>query len=209
MKRSRIKGKFIVLEGIDGAGTEVESKELIKYFKKKKVSSKRIYYPDYSEPVGNLIHEYLHGKYDFPVEVQFLLYFIDFVKDVEKINKWLKEGKVVIADRYFTSALAYQGLGGFPQKKALKIAELFKLVKPDLIIYLKVSPETSIKRKFKEKNSLDRNEKNKKLLFEVDKSYQKLIKNNVFGKWVVVNGEDSIKEVFENIKNIINKKYET
>lgn len=206
MKKKPYSGKFIVFEGLDGAGTESLSKALLNYFKKKKRAVKRIHYPDYREPIGRVIHQYLHQKYDFPVEIQFLLYFADFVKDVEKINQWLEKGKVVVADRYFTSILAYQGLRGFPQKEALNLARFFKLPQPDLIIYLKVSPDTSIKRKFREKRSLDRNEADRRFLTRLAKFYEKLIAKQVFGKWVIVDGEKSIREVFKDCKKIISKK---
>lgn len=204
MKKQPKKGKLIVFEGIDGAGTESLSKAFLNYFKKKKKEVKRIHYPDYNYPIGRLIHQYLHRKYDFSLEIQFIFYFADFAKDVEKINKWLKQGKIVLADRYFTSTLAYQGLRGFSQKDALKLAEIFKLPKPDLIIYLDVSPETSMKRKFKEKKSLDRNEENRKFLSQLTEFYKQLAKKKIFGKWVVIDGEDSIQEVFEKIKKILN-----
>lgn len=206
VKKKKHSGKLIVFEGIDGAGTESLSKAFLSYFKKQKKPVERIHYPDYNHPIGRVIHQYLHREYDFPVETQFVFYFADFVKDVEKINEWLRKGKIVLADRYFTSALAYQGLRGLSQKDALKLAEIFKLPKPDLIIYLKVSPDTSIKRKFREKRSLDRNEANKKLLGRLTKFYERLAKKNTFGKWVIIDGEGSVKEVFEEIKKIINKK---
>lgn len=150
-----------------------------------------------------MIHEFLHKKYEFSAEIQFLLYLADFLKDKEKVKKWLKEGKTVISDRYFTSTLCYQCLRGFPLKIALEIAKLLELPKPDLIIYLKISPQTSIKRKFKEKKSLDRNEKDKKFLSQLSKFYGKLIKKSVFSKWIIIDGEKSIKEVFEAIKKRI------
>jgi dTMP kinase len=204
MKKRGYSGKFIVFEGLDGAGTESLSKAFLSYFKKKGV--RRIHYPDYSESIGKTIHQYLHREYDLPVEVQFFLYFFDFVKDIERIEQWLKEGKIVIADRYFTSTLAYQGLRGFPQKVALDLARFFKLPKPDLIIYLEVSPETSTKRKLREKGSLDRNEVNRKFLSRLAKFYKGLIKKRIFGKWVVIDGEGTVKEVFEKVNKIIKKK---
>jgi len=206
MKKKNYSGKLIVFEGIDGAGTESLSKAFLDYFKKQKKPVKRIYYPDYSQPIGKVIHQYLHKKYDFSVETQFIFYFADFVKDVEAINEWLREGKTVLADRYFTSVLAYQGLRGLPQKEAMSLAKIFKLPKPDLIIYLKISPDTSIKRKFREKRSLDRNESDRGFLSRLAKFYERLAKKKVFGKWVIVDGEGSIKEVFEEIKKIIDKK---
>lgn len=205
MRKNPYSGKLIILEGLDGAGGETQSKLLFNYLKKQKKPVEKITYPDYQQPIGRLIHQYLHKRYDFPPETQFLLYFVDFVKDKEKIRKWLREKKIVISDRYFTSTIAYQCLKGFPLKKALKIADFFKLPKPDLIIYLKISPETSIKRKFKEKRSLDRHEADKTFLTKLAKFYQKLIKKQIFSRWVIIDGEKSIEEVFEEIKKIIKK----
>ncbi len=194
------KGKFIVLEGIDGAGVETHGKLLTDHLRNKNFKVERVYYPDYEGPIGGMIHNYLHSCFDFSAEVQFLIYTADFVKDKERINKWLKEGKVVIADRYFSSTIAYQSIQGFPLKKSLQMAEILELPKPDLIIYIDVSPKVSMERKFKEKNSLDRNESNEKLLKTVGSFYKKLAKNKTFTEWVVVEGEKTIEEVFEEVK---------
>jgi dTMP kinase len=203
MIKNPYEGKFIVFEGIDGAGGETQSKLLFNYFKRQKIPVERISYPDYRGPIGKLIHKFLHKKYDFPPQIQFLLYFTDFLKDKEKIENWRKENKIIISDRYFTSTLAYQGQKGFSIEKALKISKIFDLPKPDLIIYLKISPETSIKRKFREKKNLDRHEADKKFLEKISQFYNKLIKNQIFGKWVVVNGEMSIEEVAKEIRKIV------
>jgi len=194
------KGKFIVLEGIDGAGVETNGKLLADHLRGKNIKVERVYYPDYEGPIGGMIHNYLHSRFDFSAEVQFLIYTADFVKDKERINKWLKEGKIVIADRYFSSTLAYQSIQGFPLKKLLQMAGILELPKPDLVIYIDVSPKISMQRKFSEKNSLDRNESNEKLLKTVGDFYKKLAKDNVFSKWAVVDGERPIEEVFEEIK---------
>lgn len=199
------KNLFIVFEGIDGAGTEAQSKLLFNLLKKKKREVEKLTYPDYQGPIGKLIHQFLHKKYEFSPEIQFLLYFTDFLKDKEKIKKWQKEKRFIISDRYFTSTLAYQCQKGFSFKNAIKLAEIFDLPKPDLVIYLKVSPQTSIERKLKEKKNLDRHETDKKFLTKLTKFYKKLIKNQIFSRWVVVDGEKSIKEVFEEIKKVYEK----
>ncbi|MCD6550388.1 dTMP kinase [bacterium] len=199
------KGRFIVIEGVDGAGTESISRYLLSYLKKKKRRCVRMCYPDYTGPIGRLIHRYLHGQYNFSVSLQFLLYFSDFVKDRDKISSLRKEGNIIISDRYFTSTLAYQGVRGFSLKEALELAEIFRLPKPDLIIYLEVSPCVSVKRKRQEKKVLDRNEKDRELLLKVGKFYNKLIKKEIFGKWCRINGEKSIKEVAQNCIKCINK----
>lgn len=203
MIKNRYPGKFIVFEGIDGAGGETQSKLLSSYLGK---GAKNLSYPDYKNPIGKIIHQYLHNQYDLPVETQFLLHSADFIKDAVKILKWLDEKKTVIADRYFTSTIAYQGLRGFELKKALRFAEIFNIPKPDLIIYLDISPETSMRRKLEEKGNLDRNEKDKKFSKELKAQYRKMAKKSIFGEWVVINGEKSIEEVFEEIKKIIDLK---
>lgn len=196
---------FIVVEGIDGAGGETQSKLLFNFLRKEKIPVEKLTYPDYQGPIGKLIHQFLYKKYQFSTEVQFLLYFTDFLKDIKKIRKWQEERKFIIADRYFTSTLAYQCQKGFPLKSALNIAKIFDLPRPDLIIFLKISPQTSIKRKFKEKNNLDRHESDKKFLTQLAKFYEKLIKNQIFGRWLVIDAEKPIKEVFKEVKGIYEK----
>ncbi len=198
-----MRGRLVVIEGIDGAGTETQSKLLLDYLKEKGIPAERIRYPDYSKPIGKLIHEYLHNKFDFPPDVQAILYAADMIKDRDKISKWLEEGRIVIADRYITSTIAYQGFRGFPVEKIINLAELFGLPKPEVIIYLKVSAEISMKRKLKEKPDLDRNESDKKFLEKLAGFYLELAEKNIFGKWIVVDGEKSREEVFEEIRKVL------
>lgn len=200
MKENPYPGKLIVFEGIDGAGAETQTNLLFNYLKKQKILVEKLQYPDYKGPIGRLIYQFLHKRYDFSVETQFLLYLTDFVKDKEKIVEWLREGKVVISDRYFTSAIAYQGVKGFPIKRALDFAKILELPRPDILIFLKALPEISIKRKLKEKKHLDRHEIDENFLRKLAKFYEKLIRNKVFTHWIVINGEKSIKEVFNQIK---------
>ncbi|MEM7816199.1 MAG: dTMP kinase [Candidatus Aenigmatarchaeota archaeon] len=198
-----MKGRLIVIEGIDGAGGETQSKLLLEYFHQNKIPSERVYYPDYGNPFGNLIHEYLHKKLNLSTESQFLLYALDIIKDREKIQEWLNQGKTVIADRYFTSTIAYQGFRGFPLENSIKFAEMFSIPKPDIIIYLRVSPETSINRKRKEKKSLDRNESDSDFLKKVSSFYESLVRENVWSRWFAIDGEKSKEEVFLQIRKVL------
>jgi len=196
-------GRLLAIEGIDGAGGETQSNLLMKFLKERGIPAVKLTYPDYSGPIGRLLHEYLHKEFELSTELQFLLYSADYVKDQEKIPRLLEEGNTVICDRYFTSAIAYQGLRGFPLEKALKFAEMFGIRKPDLAIFLDVTPGTSLERKFKEKNSLDRNESDREFLEKVSKFYKALIEKQVFCKWAVLDGEKSIEEVSEEIRKLL------
>lgn len=198
-----MRGRLIVIEGIDGAGKETQSKKLLEYLRGRKIPCELVSYPDYGNPIGDFIHDYLKGKHELPADVQFLFYGLDMVKDRDRILEWLRQGKAVIADRYITSAMAYQVLRGFPLESALRFVEIFSLPKPDFIFYLKTPPETSMKRKKGEKRDLDRNERDLRLLENVSKSYESLVRKQVWASWFVIDGEKSIEEVFGQIKRVL------
>jgi dTMP kinase len=197
-------GKIVVFEGIDGAGTEAQSKRLLQHLKGKKIPCERLYYPNYDNPTGRLLHEYLHSDYTLSPDMQLVLYGGDMLLDRERILSFLKEGKVVILDRYFTSTLAYQTLDGLKQETCLKFARMFKLPKPDYVFYLKISPETSMKRKQMEKGSgVDRNERDMKLQERLARKYDEISRDNVFGKWFTINGEKPVEEVFSQVRKVL------
>ena len=199
-------GKVIVLEGIDGCGKGTQTKLLSEFLSNKGHSVVCKRYPEYGKPIGDLINEWLHSKeYDFNANTQTLLYFADFVKDDEELENNLKNGKIVISDRYFTgSTVVYQKIKGVPLEKMLNLEKFFELKKPDVVIYIRISPETSFKRKSKQKE-LDRHEKDKIFLNKVFENYEERAKDNIFCKWEIVDGEQPIEKVTEDILNIIDK----
>jgi dTMP kinase len=194
---------FIVFEGIDGCGAGTQSEIL----REKLMADSHILflrYPEYNNPIGELIYKSLKEKLEFSKETFFMLFALDQAKDNPRIRNALEEGKVVLADRYFLSNLAFQCARGFDFDKALKVAEVLDLPKPDLVIFLKVSPETSVGRKTKEKRNLDSYEQNLELQKKVFEVYERLASENVFAKeWVTVDGERSVDEVASEIESII------
>jgi dTMP kinase len=198
-----MKGRLIVFEGIDGSGTETQSKTLLRSLQGRGVPAARLEYPDYGGDLGKLIRVFLDKKSDLSTEMQFLLYAGDMVKDREKINRWLSEGKTVICDRYFNSTIVYQGIRGFPLEKALKVAEDFGIPKPDIVFLLKITPEESVKRKMGEHGTLDRNEEDRAFLAKVGASYEKMAMDNVFGQWFVIDGARSREDVGKEVMNVL------
>lgn len=195
---------FIVLEGIDGAGGETQGKLLKDFLESKGKEVLQLSYPDPTGPIGKLIYGFLNREYDLPADVQFSLYATDFMKDRDRIKQFLSEEKFVITDRYIFSTLCYQTTKGFSAERGLKLAEIFELVKPDLVILQDISTETSVKRKHGEKKSLDRYEEDKEFLSKVRERYLKLAKDGVYAKeWVVIDGEQSIEKVAEEIKKLV------
>ncbi|PIV09709.1 dTMP kinase [Candidatus Roizmanbacteria bacterium CG02_land_8_20_14_3_00_36_15] len=195
---------FLVIEGIDGAGCETQAKNLKEKLddQKKLRSVFLVKYPDYERNVGKLIKDFLYQNKNLSAEQQFLLYSLQFLMDKELIAEKRKAG-IVIADRYFTTALCYQILEGVDLKKALGFANDFKIEKPDLVFYLDVDPEIAIKRKFGEAKEKNRREKDFQFIRKTYQQYDCLVKNQVWTKWVRIDGNKGIEEITQNIYNEI------
>jgi dTMP kinase len=141
---------FIVIDGSDGSGKATQLKELIKHLKKSGVKTAIVDFPRYDKPASFFVREYLNGKYGSLKEMgpykSSIFYALDRFDAASEIRKWLKEGRVVIANRYVSSNMAHQGA------KILKSAErrkyfnwnysleyeIFGIPKPNLTIVLNV-----------------------------------------------------------------------
>lgn len=195
---------FIVIEGIDGAGCETQAQMLLKNLKKHKLSHHFFKYPNYEENIGRIIREYLYDHKDMDVNSQFLLYSLQFILNSKKVET-LRKKTIVVSDRYFSSTLCYQTLEGFKLKEALHFAHIFKIAKPDLIIYLDVPPKTAIKWKYGEQKQKNRREEDHTFIKRTYTQYKKLVKNQVWTKWISVKGDRPVNEVADDIFSIVQK----
>lgn len=154
MKAKR--GKFIVIDGIDGSGKATQTKLLKEKLEKEGQKVKVIDFPRYENNFfGKLIGQYLSGVYgDFiqmDPRVASVLYAADRFESSEDIRKWLDDGYFVLADRYVSANQIHQGgkiRSKTERKKFLNWLEdmeysVFKISKPDLVIYLDVPFEIS------------------------------------------------------------------
>jgi dTMP kinase len=202
-----MKGKFIVLEGSDGSGKSTLALKIKDYFIKKGYEVEITREPggtDISEKIRELLLDINNKEMDYKTEA--LLYAAARAQLVsQKIIPWIKEGKIVISERYVYSSLVYQGFG-----RNLGINEVKKIndfaasgIKPDLVILLDVDPEKGLKRKLSI-NGGDRLE-NEDITFHksVYEGYKKL--KSLFPEIVTVNAEGTIEEVFEDIKILLRR----
>ena len=191
---------FIVIEGIDGAGCETQGKNLVKMLNANGKKASLIKHPDYERNVGRLIKEFLYQNKDMTAEQQFLLYTMQFIKDARMIAEKRKDG-IVIADRYFTTTLVFQTLEGIDLKMALDYAKNFKIEIPNAVYYLNVNPDTAIARKGGEDKEKNRREKDFEFIRKTFKQYQMLVDNQVWTKWVNIDGNKGIEEITKDIYN--------
>lgn len=144
-------GKFIVIDGIDGSGKETQTKLITNRFKQLGYKIETIDFPQYNKKSAGLVEEYLSGKYGGLNEVNPYIastfYAVDRYDASFKIKKWLKQGKIVISDRYVAANMAHQGskiADENEQKKYLKWLynleyKIFKIPRPDLNIILHIN----------------------------------------------------------------------
>jgi dTMP kinase len=201
-------GCFVVFEGIDGAGCETQSKLFLSHIKHHFGKSKVLFldYPNYSSVYGKLLDSFLHGKLKISRKEAFLLFFLDQLKDAEKIKTALEKGKIVVANRYFTSDIAYHSDIINP-KAAVNLAEIFDLPKPNLIFYIDISPKESMRRKsLEKKGKLDINERAIKTLTRVRQAYFSLAMSHTWlHNWHIIDGQRAKIKIAEDIWNIFLK----
>ncbi len=197
---------FLVIEGIDGAGCQTQAENLFRLLKEKTPTVFFVKYPDYGKNIGRLIKEFLYHNKNLSAEQQFLLYSLQFIMDKDWIADNRKKG-IVVADRYFTSALCFQTVEGVKLKKALRFASDFNLERPDLVFYLDVKPEIAIKRKSGEAKKKNRREKDFQFIKKTYQQYDKLVKDQVWTTWVRIDGNRTISKITKEIYNIVKTKY--
>jgi dTMP kinase len=143
------RGKFIVLEGIDGSGKRTQLEMLARALDARKIPHMQVSFPRYDGFFGKLVARFLNGEFGplDAVDAHFsaLLYAGDRLEAKPKIEAELTAGRMVLADRYIGSNLAHQTARVPPAKggeflKWLKQLEygIYALPAEDLVIYLRV-----------------------------------------------------------------------
>ncbi|QIQ41375.1 MAG: dTMP kinase [Buchnera aphidicola (Aphis urticata)] len=207
-----IKNKFIVIEGLEGAGKTHACTYVKKTLKKYNIKNVILVRQPGSTPVAEEIRKIIKTYYTERIikETELLLIYAARMQLVETIIKpALKRGDWVISDRHDLSSLAYQGGGlGISENMINQLKNLlFKDFIPDLTLYLDVTPEIGLKRAFK-RNSLDRIE-NRSLKF-FKKTRKSYLNNVQFDKNVIkIDANLDIKNVNQNIKKQLLKWLQT
>lgn len=202
------RGLFITLEGPEGSGKSTIIRMIEDYLNKKGVR-----YVSTREPGGidiaEQIREVILNKKNTAMDrrTEALLYAASRRQHmIERVIPSLKEGKIVICDRFVDSSLAYQGYGrGIGIEEVMKINEFaIEGYMPDLTIYLDVEPKLGLdrisKNKDREINRLDL----EKLDFhnKVREGYLKLLEEYP-NRIIKVDAGKEIDLVFKEIKDLI------
>ena len=157
-----MKGLFITFEGGEGSGKTTLVQGLFEKLSQRGYSLLKTREPG-SSKLSEQIREWLLSskKGDFiGQKAELLLFLAARAQNIEEtILPALKEGKIVLCDRYHDSSIAYQG-----KARGLGIDRVEKMCSfasenlwPDLTFYLNISPEAALSRiKTAEECVLDR-----------------------------------------------------
>lgn len=206
------KGLFITFEGGEGCGKTTVIKALVKELEKEGLQALVTREPGGSliaEQIRNVILDRANTLMDPRTEA--LLYAASRRQHlVEIVLPALKEGKMVLSDRYLDSSLAYQGVA-----RGIGIEEVFSINKfaidqtmPDLTFFLDLEPEKGLERirqhRSDEVNRLDL----EKLSFH-QKVYEayKLLAQKYPERIVTIDASMTVEQEVEQIKKVILERY--
>lgn len=201
VRRKPGKGRFFVLEGLDGAGTTTQAERLAAALRAEGHTVLTTREPS-DGPIGTMIRQALTGRLVLPQgggplapETLALLYAADRTDHLKaKVLPALEAGHIVLSDRYVLSSLAYQGA-------ALAMAWVEAVnghaVSPDLTLFVHVSPAVAARRRAARGGA--------KELFEEDtlqrriaRQYEEAIRRRESQEPIVrIDGEASVEAVTE------------
>ena len=194
------KGYLIAVEGIDGSGKTTIAKRIVEWLSMRNISALYTSEPTKS-PIGSLIKEkIISAETRQDARIEALLFAADRLWHVvNEILPSLSKSIIVVTDRYYFSSIAYQGALGAPINW---IREINKFApKPDLSIYIDITPEEAIRRK-KRQGDVKKLFENIKYLSKVREIYLDMVNN---GELTLINGMKPLEEVVNDALALVRK----
>ena len=200
-------GLFISMEGPDGSGKTMQMNMLEQELRQRGLDVLRS-----REPGGTAISEKIRDMLLDPANTEMsdrteaLLYAASRAQHVEQVLKpALRQGKIVLCDRYVDSSLVYQGIGRGLGIPAIEEINAFATggLQPDVTIVLQSDFEEGLRRKGIQNGGLDRMEAQKEdFLRRIHDGFtelKELYPERVF----LIDGAKAPSEVFQEIQNVL------
>ena len=208
-----MRGKFIVIEGIDGCGKTTQINEISRWLPKSGLMGENSKLVKTREPGGSLLGRKLrnlildNNKNNKPSSLaELLLYSADRAEHVSKIiSPALENEDWVLSDRFADSTLAYQGYGREIDLEIIKNIEsiVCQGEQPDLTIFLDISAEESVSRR---KNFVPDRIESEGITFlkKVNEGFRLIAKDK---NWKVISATKNINSISNEIKETLLKNF--
>jgi thymidylate kinase len=144
------KGKFFVIDGVDGSGKGTQTKILVEKLKSEGHNILEVDFPQYGKKSAALVEEYLNGKFGTAKQVTphqaSIFYACDRFEASKEMKEHLANGGIIISNRYVSSNQIHQS-GKIQDKEELDKFliwlddlefNIFNIPKPDKVIFLNV-----------------------------------------------------------------------
>lgn len=204
MKKNLYPGKFIAIEGLDGAGKSTQAGAVISHFSASCACQICATYEPTQFIVGGLVRSRLLNEWSCTPECLQLMFAADRADHLEKeIEPLLEKGVNVFCDRYFLSSVAY---GSIDCDMDWLFQINSKFLAPDLTIYLDVAAPICVKRILDNGRSIELFEK-QNVLEKVAVNYKKafdMLKGEI--EIAIINGDRAQEEVAKDIIDLLNFK---
>lgn len=213
LRRNPYKGKYIVIEGIDGSGKSTQVKLVKEALERSGKTVLETSEPNTHDRIGVLIREVLSGKEKIsPVAIQYLFSANRATTHEEIIIPALERGEYVVSHRCFWSAVAYGMVDRAEEIKesvgnqvliAQSILSMYhQFIVPDCTVYLQVSVDTAMQRLEDSGKQLETLYERREKLEKIVRGYEWLMEK--FPKeFQIVHAEGSTVEVTKNILDSI------
>lgn len=205
---SDVLGKFIVIEGLEGAGKTTAKEAIIEVLKRLDIHDILLTREPGGTPLAEKLRDLIKSETEEMItpKAELLMLYAARIQLVENvIQPALKAGKWVIGDRHDLSSQAYQG--GGRQLDSRLLASLKEQIlgdfKPDLTLYLDISPEVGLARA-RGRGELDRIEKQNMAFFDRTRAhYLALVKQDPNA--VVIKAEQPLAQVTQEIQHAVER----
>jgi len=200
------KNLFIAFEGIDGSGKSTQVKLLSESLEK---TGHKIYttFEPTDSPIGRIIRDIFNHRLEADHRTIAGLFVADrldhLLNKQNGILRKMEEGYTVITDRYYFSSYAYHGahmsLDWVIEANSLSA----DLLRPDINIFIDISPEISLNRIAKSRHSMELFETLDNLRQVKDKYYEAIEKLKDQERVFITDGNREPEAIFEDIRKEI------
>ena len=189
---------FIVFEGGDGSGKSTQAHALLRRLRHSNIKVLSTHEPG-GTPLGQALRRLLKLGEPMPPISELMLFEAARAQLVDKvIRPFLDEGGVVIADRFTSSTMTYQGYGrGLDQELIERLnREATEGLEPDLTVLLDLPVETALARKNSSADNFD--DAPVDFHHKIRQGYVALAAADP-GSWLVLDGQRAPKKLSQEI----------
>lgn len=136
-------GRFVVLEGLDGAGTTTQGALLAARLLEHGIPVELTKEPT-DGALGRIARAFTDGDLNLEPETVALTFAADRIEHTVEIRRLLAAGSWVVSDRYVASSLAYQTSQGLPFEWVRALNS--RAMQPDATIFVDTSVATCVAR---------------------------------------------------------------